>query len=131
VEQVGVEQVVVGAALIDDGRLLAAQRAAPPALAGLWEFPGGKVEPGEDERAAVARECFEELGVHVAVGDLLGEVPVPIGILRVYRTTLVEGRPQAREHTALRWLAPAEVFDVPWIPVDLELVAELAAELER
>lgn len=123
------QRVVVGAALVDDGRLLAAQRSAPPALAGLWEFPGGKVEPGEDERTAVTRECLEELGVDVSVGKLLGEVPVPIGVLRVYRATLVTGRPEAREHAALRWLAPSEVFEVPWIPVDLELVQQLADEL--
>ncbi|HSP38547.1 MAG TPA: (deoxy)nucleoside triphosphate pyrophosphohydrolase [Frankiaceae bacterium] len=123
------DRVVVGAALVDDGRLLAAQRTAPPELAGLWEFPGGKVEPGEDERTALARECWEELGVVVDVGDLLGEVAVPIGTLRVYRASLVRGQPQVREHSALRWLLANEVFDVPWIPVDLELVQHLANEL--
>src|ERR1700710_725856 len=112
------DRVVVGAALVDDGRLLAAQRTSPPELAGLWEFPGGKVEPGEDERTAVARECLEELGVVIEVGDLLGEVPVPIGTLRVYRAALVRGAPQAREHAALRWLSANQVFEVPWIPVD-------------
>lgn len=123
------QRVVVGAALVSDGRLLAAQRSTPPALAGLWEFPGGKVEPGEAEPAALVRECREELGIEVAVGALLGEVPVPIGVLRVYRAQLVQGEPQAWEHAALRWLGPSEVFDVPWIPVDLELVRQVADEL--
>jgi 8-oxo-dGTP diphosphatase len=121
--------VVVGAALVSRGRLLAAQRDAPPALAGLWEFPGGKVEAGEDERDALVRECQEELGVTVEVGDLVGEVPVPVGVLRVYRASLLAGVPQAREHTALRWLRPENLFDVAWIPVDLELVQRLADEL--
>jgi 8-oxo-dGTP diphosphatase len=121
--------VVVGAALVSRGRLLAAQRNAPPALAGLWEFPGGKVEAGEDERGALVRECQEELGVTVEVGDLVGEVSVPVGVLRVYRATLLDGVPEAREHAALRWLRPESLFDVAWIPVDLELVQRLADEL--
>jgi 8-oxo-dGTP diphosphatase len=123
-------RLVVGAALVDAGRLLAAERTSPPELAGLWEFPGGKVEPGETDEAALVRECREELGVVVAVGLLLGELPVPVGTLRVYRCTLIAGTPEAREHARLRWLAPVELFDVPWIPVDLDLVRDLAAELD-
>ncbi len=122
-------KLVVGAAIIADGRLLAAQRSAPPALAGLWEFPGGKVEPGETPEQALVRECDEELGVRVEVGALLGVVDVPVGVLRVYRTSLLDGVPAAREHAALRWLAADELFDVPWIPVDLELVEALAGDL--
>jgi 8-oxo-dGTP diphosphatase len=121
--------IVVGAALVSRGRLLAAQRSAPAALAGLWEFPGGKVEPGENEAAALVRECREELGVTIAVGTLLGEVPVPAGTLRVYRATLAEGVPVAREHLDLRWLDAESLFDVAWIPVDREIVSRLADEL--
>ena len=122
-------KLVVGAAIISEGRLLAAQRSAPPDLAGLWEFPGGKVEPGESPEGALVRECDEELGVRVEVGTLLGEVPVPVGVLQVYRASLLVGVPVAREHAALRWLGPGELFAVPWIPVDLELVGQLATEL--
>jgi 8-oxo-dGTP diphosphatase len=124
-----VDRLVVGAALIAGGRLLAAQRAGPPELAGLWEFPGGKVEDGESDADALLRECREELGVVVDVGELVGELTVPVGRLRVYRAGLVAGEPVAREHRALRWLGAAELFDVPWIPVDLELVGRLAGEL--
>jgi 8-oxo-dGTP diphosphatase len=124
-----VTQVVVGAALLHEGRLLAAQRTSPPELAGLWEFPGGKVEPGESEAAALERECREELGADVEVGTLLGEVDVPVGTLRVYRTTLRRGGVENREHGALRWLNRAELFEVDWIPVDLALVRRLANEL--
>jgi 8-oxo-dGTP diphosphatase len=120
---------VVGAALLHDGRLLAAQRSSPPALAGLWEFPGGKVEPGEQEPAALVRECREELAVEVEPGPLLGEVPVPVGTLRVYRARLLSGWPEAREHAELRWLAPDELQSVPWIPVDRPLVDLLTEEL--
>lgn len=128
-------QLVVGAAVLDTaGRLLAAQRARPPALAGLWEFPGGKVEPGEDPRMAVVRECREELGIDVAIepgpGALVGEVGIRIGrsagTLRVYRARLVRGHPVALEHAAVRWLEPGELCDVPWIPADLPLVRRLA-----
>ena len=122
-------QLVVGAAVLDRGRLLAARRSSPPALAGLWEFPGGKVEPGEGEPEALIRECREELGIAIGVEALLGEVPVPVGTLRVYRAVLLGGRPTAHEHAELRWLAADELFDVDWIPVDLELVARLAAEM--
>jgi len=78
--------VVVAAALIDDGRLLLAQRTRPPELAGRWELPGGKVEPGESEDVALARELREELGVECSIGAALsGDVELPGGmVLRAY-----------------------------------------------
>src|SRR3954464_7513678 len=79
--------VIVGAAIIADGRVLACARSEPPEMAGKWEFPGGKVEPGEDDITALIRECVEELGVRVEVGDRVGE-DVLLGhgraLLRVY-----------------------------------------------
>ena len=124
------QRVVVGAALVDAGRLLAAQRSGPPELAGLWEFPGGKVEPGEDERAALARECREELGVGWRSGALLGEVAGPDrDAAGLPRRPCSKGSRRPANTRALRWLAPGELFDVPWIPVDLELVRELRDEL--
>ncbi len=66
-------QIVVAGALIFEGRLLVAQRARPPELAGLWELPGGKVAPGETDAAALERELEEELGIEVAVGARLGD----------------------------------------------------------
>ncbi len=114
---------VVGAAILDgDGRLLAAQRAAPARYAGLWEFPGGKVEAGETPSDALVRECREELGVEIEVGRLVGEAKIDIGLLQVYRASIVSGRPAAREHQALRWLAPHEFDDVEWIAADRPLV---------
>ena len=117
--------VVVGAAVIDHGRLFTARRTAPPALAGLWEFPGGKVEPGEDERIALARECREELGWTVEVGPRLGpDIPLSGGaIFRAYQCWLsAVVAPRLVDHDEARWLGPDELFDVPWIPVDLPLV---------
>jgi len=118
--------VVVGAAIFDDsGLLLAAQRAAPARYAGLWEFPGGKVEAGEMPAEALVRECREELGVEVAVGSLVGQADIDIGVLQVYRASIISGVPQPREHQALRWLARDELDDVPWIAADRPLVQRL------
>lgn len=116
--------IVVGAAIVAGGRLLAAQRAAPADLAGGWEFPGGKVDGGETDHEALIRECEEELGVTVAVGERVGgDWPLGDGlVLRVWFATVVSGTPIAKEHRALRWLAPDELFDVPWLPGDLPVV---------
>src|SRR4051795_8818739 len=108
---------VVGAALVDDlrapGRLLAARRSEPPSLAGRWELPGGKVEPGEPERAALRRELREELGVEVRLG---AEVRPRDGFawplseryeMRVWLGAVTLGRPAPLlAHDQLRWLAP-------------------------
>ncbi len=118
---------MVGAALLRDGRVLASRRTGPPALAGLWEFPGGKVEPGESDVQALVRELREELGVDgVVVGERLGD-DVEVGdalLLRVYLCTAT-GEPALVDHDAHRWLAGAELDDVPWIPVDAPLVEAL------
>jgi 8-oxo-dGTP diphosphatase len=121
-------RMVVGAAIHDAaGRLLAAQRNRPPQYAGLWEFPGGKVEAGETPEAALVRECREELGIEIEVAALVGEVDIAIGRLAVYRARLVGGEPTPREHRELRWLAPDQLDDVPWIDADRPLVERLRA----
>ena len=112
-------RIVVGAAIRDGRRVLAAARAYPPELAGLWEFPGGKVEPDETETEALVRECREELGVAISVGDRVGgDLSTGNGryLLRVYFAELLEGEPHAKEHAELRWLAPDELDSVPWLP---------------
>ncbi len=108
--------------------MLGAQRAAPPDLAGRWEFPGGKVEAGETEVAALVRECQEELGIQIAVGNRLGsDISLSDGswVLRVWLARILTGTPVAIEHRALRWLGADELTDVDWLPADLPLVAEL------
>lgn len=125
-------RVIVGAAIVDDGRVLACERSDPPEVAGKWEFPGGKVEPGETEHEALIRECEEELGVTVAVGDRIGE-DVLLGngraVLRVYAAKLLEGTPTALEHAELRWLAAHELDSVPWLPADAPIVAALPTHM--
>ena len=128
---------VVGAVIVDSGRLLAGRRVGPPALAGGWERPGGKVEPGELPEAACVRECAEELGVVVSVvGRLGGDVPVQDGwLLRLYAVRLVRGEPQpGTDHDALRWLGPDDLDDVDWLPADrplLPVLRDLLLERER
>lgn len=124
---------VVGAALLRDDppSVLASRRTEPPRLAGLWEFPGGKVEAGESDEQALVRELREELQVDVVVGARLGG-DLLIGdtaVLRVYRARIVAGEPALVDHDAHRWLTAAELTDVPWIPVDLPLVEQLRALL--
>ena len=119
----------MGAAIIVAGRVLACARAGPPEVAGRWEFPGGKVEPGESETAALVRECAEELAVRVEVGDRIGR-DVRLGhghsVLKVYLARLVGGdQPQPLEHSELRWLGADELDSVPWLPADSPIVAAL------
>jgi 8-oxo-dGTP diphosphatase len=122
-------RVIVAAVIVMDGRVLACERSAPAEVAGRWEFPGGKVEAGETDAQALARECAEELGVRVAVGARVGpDVPLAHGraVLRVFAVTLLnDDRPRALEHAAMRWLAADELDSVPWLPADQPIVAEL------
>ncbi|MFC7305072.1 (deoxy)nucleoside triphosphate pyrophosphohydrolase [Streptomyces monticola] len=124
---------VVGAALYADGRLLAARRSAPAALAGRWELPGGKVEPGERPEQALVRELREELGVEAKILERVpGEWPLGRAgyVLRVWTAELISGeahdvRP-LEDHDQLRWLAPGELWDVDWLEHDRPAVAEAA-----
>ncbi len=127
-------QIVVAGAVIRGARVLVAQRARPPELAGRWELPGGKVAPGETEPNALARELAEELGLQfgdVAVGDRLGGDVALDGAmtLRAYRVRLLRGEPRPHDHQALRWVTAAELPDVDWVPADRAWLDELAAAL--
>lgn len=123
-------QVVVGAAIVRDGQLLAARRSAPSAVAGGWEFPGGKVEPGETEVGALRRECCEELGVQVDVGARVGpDAALPGGaLLRVYLATVPAGDEPAalQDHDRLAWLGPDRLAGVAWLPADWPVVHAVA-----
>ncbi|GGX06759.1 (deoxy)nucleoside triphosphate pyrophosphohydrolase [Streptomyces chryseus] len=124
--------VVVGAALFDEGRLLAARRSAPPELAGRWELPGGKVEPGETPPQALVRELREELGVEAdAVERIPGEWPLKPGyVLHVWTARLLSGTPRPlQDHDDLRWLGPHEADSVDWLPQDRPAVAEAVRRL--
>jgi 8-oxo-dGTP diphosphatase len=121
---------VVGAAIVDDGRVLVARRSGGP-YDGLWEFPGGKVEPGESDLSALVRECAEELGVGIVPGSFVGEVLLDgvVGggapgssTLRLWAARLERGEPVAHEHAELRWMDAGALEDLEWIPADRPLL---------
>ncbi len=127
--------VPVVCALIEDaeGRVLVAQRPAHKHLGGLWEFPGGKIEPGESPEAALRREIREELGCEIEVGAALAAVrhdyaEVTIE-LRPFAARLAKGSaaPESREHQALRWVTAAEMRALPMPAADAPILAEWAA----
>ncbi|WP_229371901.1 (deoxy)nucleoside triphosphate pyrophosphohydrolase [Umezawaea beigongshangensis] len=132
-EQLAAARVVVGAAIVRDGRLLVQQRAWPERDAGRWELPGGRVEPGESDAAALERECAEELDAHVVAGERRGpDVPLkPDLLLRVLTATLVSGEPRPVEHRALRWITAAELTTLDWLPADRALLPSLRPLLPR
>ena len=132
---------VVGGALVDAaGRVLLARRSSPEALAGRWEFPGGKVEPGETPEAALVRELAEELGVGVRLGAPVpgpvrdprtprGAWPLPSGLMAVWLVTVTDGVPTPlQDHDALAWVAPDAFAAVAWVPAD-EPVADAVGAL--
>jgi 8-oxo-dGTP diphosphatase len=131
---------VVGAAILEGDRVLVAQRSGGP-YDGCWEFPGGKVEPGEADLSALVREIAEELGVPIEPQEFLGEVlldgvvgggPPGASTLRVWWARILDGnRPVAREHAQLRWVGVAELDDLDWIPADRPLLPAVRALLHR
>ena len=122
---------VVGAAILREGRVLAARRTFPAEAAGRWEFPGAKVEPGETPEDALGREVAEELGCTVAVtGWLPGEVAIgERHVLRVATVELVAGEPVPHEHDEVRWLGGADLGDVDWLEPDRPFLPHLARHL--
>jgi 8-oxo-dGTP diphosphatase len=126
---------VVAVALIDArGRVLIAQRPPDKEHAGLWEFPGGKVEPGESPEAALVRELREELGVTVAPEMLEPLTFSSAGrgtrhlLLLLYRCTAWQGEPRALDAAAIRWVLPDALADYDMPPADRPFVSVLAAE---
>ncbi len=113
---------VVGAVLVMDGRILAARRGQAMSLPGVWEFPGGKVEPGETPQQALRRELIEELGCRVEVGERITATTHGRITLTTYYCRLLEGMPHATEHAELRWLAPDALAALEWAPADLDTV---------
>lgn len=121
--------------LANPAALLVARRSAPEHLAGLWEFPGGKVEPGEEPETALVRELAEELGIGVHLGsELPAETPDgwPLNeraSMRVWFAEVARGEPMPLEdHDELRWVALGDreaVLALPWIPADYPIVSAL------
>ncbi|MEU3446058.1 (deoxy)nucleoside triphosphate pyrophosphohydrolase [Streptomyces thermolilacinus] len=126
------DRVVVAGAVYDRGRLLAARRSAPPELAGRWELPGGKVEPGESPRDALVRELREELGIEAEPGERVpGAWPLGRGrVLHVWTARVLSGEPRPlQDHDELRWLTRAEWDTVDWLEQDVPAVVEALRHL--
>jgi 8-oxo-dGTP diphosphatase len=117
---------VVAAALVCDGLVLAARRVDPPG----WEFPGGKVEPGETAQQALARECHEELGIEIECVAQLGEAVDDRITLQLWHVTLRSGSPAtSADHDALQWVDRDSLAALDWLPLDRILLADVERAL--
>lgn len=124
---------VTGAVLLDGTKVLAARRGPGKALAGYWEFPGGKIEADETPEESLARELKEELLVDAAVGEHITtteyEYNFGIVILSTYFCTLIAGTPQLTEHEEIRWMPAEELHTLEWAPADIPAVELIAKKL--
>lgn len=120
---------VVAALIWDHDRFLVCQRPAHKTRGLLWEFVGGKVENGETKQEALIRECREELGIEVQVGDVFLEVvhtyPDITVHLTLYHAFISQGIPQLIEHNAIRWIKVCQIDELEFCPADTEILAKL------
>lgn len=120
---------VVAALIWDHDRFLACQRPAHKARGLLWEFVGGKVEPGESRAEALIRECREELGITVAVDEvymeLIHEYPDLTVQLILFNAHIAEGEPQKLEHNDIRWLRVSEIEQYQFCPADRDILKKM------
>lgn len=120
---------VVAALIWDKGKFMICQRPAHKARALLWEFVGGKVEPGESKERALIRECKEELAVTLSVGDVFADVvheyPDVTVHLTLFNASIAEGVPQKLEHNDIRWITPAEIPNYNFCPADEEILKKI------
>lgn len=123
---------VVAALIWDGGKFLICQRPAHKARGLLWEFVGGKVEPGERKEEALVRECREELDILVRVGDVFMEVTHEYPDLTVHLTlfhaAVASGEPKMLEHHDIRWIQPGEMGEYEFCPADQEILERIERE---
>ena len=120
---------VVAALVVENGKFMICQRPQNKARGLLWEFVGGKVEPGETKAQALVRECREELGVTVVPGDVFMEVdhvyPDITIHLTLFRARIAAGRPQKLEHAHIRFIAPEELPQYAFCPADASILEQI------
>lgn len=120
---------VVAALIWADNKFMICQRPAHKARALLWEFVGGKVEPGETKEQALVRECQEELAVTISVGDVFMEVtheyPDITVHLTLFNAVIWEGTPQKLEHNDIQWITPAQIPNYDFCPADEEILQKI------
>ncbi|MBS4197094.1 (deoxy)nucleoside triphosphate pyrophosphohydrolase [Lederbergia citri] len=121
---------VVGAVIIDNGKILCAQRNPHKALPLKWEFPGGKIEEDETPQEALKREINEEMLCTIEVGEQIEhtvyEYDFGIVHLTTYFCKLIEGKPKLTEHVAIKWLPLEELQTLDWAPADIPTIEKLA-----
>ena len=120
---------VVAALIWDKDKFMICQRPAHKARGLLWEFVGGKVEPGETKEQALIRECREELAITLSVGDIfmdvIHEYPDIMVHLTLFNATIAEGEPQKLEHNDIQWIAPDEIQNYDFCPADEEILKKI------
>ena len=120
---------VVAALIWQGDKFMICQRPAHKARGLLWEFVGGKIEPGEIKEQALIRECREELNITLSVGDVFMEVtheyPDITVNLTLFNATIAEGEPQKLEHNDIRWITPSEISKYDFCPADVEMLAKI------
>ncbi len=120
---------VVAALIWNNNKFLICQRPAHKARALLWEFVGGKVEPGETKERALVRECREELAITLDIGDVFMDVthesPDITVHLTLFNATISEGEPQKLEHNDIQWITPSEVQNYEFCPADVAILKRL------
>lgn len=124
---------VVGAVIVQDGKVLCAQRGPDGYLPYMWEFPGGKIEAGETSREALQREIDEELLCVVEVGDQVEvtthEYDFAVITLTTFYCALLQGEPQLTEHAQVRWATPDDLSALDWAPADVPAVKRIQKDL--
>ena len=126
---------VVAALIYREDRFMICRRPEGKARAGMWEFVGGKAEQGESLEEALVRECKEEIGVTVSVGEPYMTVEydypdIPVH-LTLFRATVKEGTPTPMENNAIRWITPAEIPSYVFCPADKPIIKRLQEEAKR
>lgn len=123
---------VVGAVLQKNGKILAARRSDSMSLPGMWEFPGGKIEPGETKEQALSRELREELLIIAEVGDHVEttehEYDFGVVVLSTFYCALLDGEPTLTEHSEIRWVLPEEMSLLEWAPADVPAVTRIVQQ---
>ena len=120
---------VVAALIWKNNKFMICQRPAHKARGLLWEFVGGKVEPGETKEQALIRECREELAITLSVGnvfmDVIHEYPDLTVHLTLFNANIAEGKPQRLEHNDIQWITPSEISNYEFCPADKEILARI------
>jgi 8-oxo-dGTP diphosphatase len=120
---------VVGAVIVRDNLILCAKRGPAAKLAGMWEFPGGKIEVGETPQDALVREIAEELDCTISVGEYINtaeyEYDFGVVVLATYYCELTAGSPLPSEHEAIAWLPPHQLDSLDWAPADIPAVRHI------